>query len=119
MVEDGIFISPSFSMGNSIANEKDDYYDFNNPDEYLNAYGVCDNIDQVKKKFAKWFNDPDLRFCVSFTLVNKSDQPDSGGWRWHKWGPYIGTKSPRYEYLFDEGDDIEEVYCYHIYRLLN
>ena len=99
--------------------DKNEYFDFQNEDEYLGAYGVCDTIDQVKEKYSKWLNDPKLKFCISFTKVTKAEQPADGGWRWHKWGEYIGTKEPQYEYLYDEGDDIHEVYCYHIYQLLN
>jgi hypothetical protein len=58
----------------------------------------------------------DRRFTLAFTRVRKRDQPDEGGWRWHKWGEYIGEKSPQYEYLYDEGNEIEEVYCYHVYE---
>lgn len=52
-LETGIFISPSFSFGNSINNDKNEYFDFQNEDEYLGAYGVCDTIEQVKEKVFK------------------------------------------------------------------
>ena len=117
-VEDGIFISPSFSMGNTIANKKDSDFDFGN-DEYLSAGGFCDTIEQVKTKFKQWFEDPLLNFCVAFTKVSKSTQPEDGGWRWSKWGPYIGEKNPQFEYIYDEDDDIQEVFCYQIYHLLD
>jgi hypothetical protein len=47
------------------------------------------------------------------TEVRKDDQPKQGGWRWHKWGPYIGTHEKQFEYLADE-EGIERVFCYHI-----
>jgi hypothetical protein len=117
-VEDGIFISKSFSFGNSIIGEKDEYFDFGEDEngKYLGSYGVCDSIEQVKEAYAKWFNDEKLRFCVSFTSVKKSEQPADGGWRWHKWGEYIGDKDPQHEYLYDE-EGIEEVFVYHIYKI--
>jgi hypothetical protein len=118
-VETGIFISPSFSFGNLIADAKEEYFDFQDENDYLGACGVCDTIDQVKEKYSKWINDPELKFCISFSKVTKSEQSSEGGWRWHKWGEYIGTKEPKCEYLYDEDDDIQEVYCYHIYQLLN
>lgn len=114
-IETGIFISPSFSFGNLIVNNKNEYFDFDN----LGAYGVCDSIEQVKEKYSKWLEDSKLRFCISFKKVTKAEQPSEGGWRWHKWGEYIGVKNPQNEYLYDEDDDIQEVYCYHIYQLLN
>ena len=118
-IETGIFISPSFSFNNSIQNKKNEYFGFVSEDEYLGPYGVCDNAEQVKQKYSKWLNDPELKFCVSFTKITKSEEPESGGWRWHKWGSYIGDKNPQCEYIYDEDDDIQEVYCYHIYQLLD
>lgn len=116
-VEKGIYLSPSFSFGNGILNEKNDYFDFDDYD--LSPYGVCDNIEQVKERYKKWFEHPDFKFCVAFTKVLKSEQPESGGWRWGKWGEYIGEKTPRSDYLYDEGDDIQEIYCFHIYQILD
>ena len=116
--ETGIFLSKSFCFDNSIKNEKNDYFSFTNDLEYLSPYGVCDTIEQVKEKYKNWLNDTVLKFCISFTKVIKSEQPSIGGWRWHKWGKYIGNKNPEFEYLYDENDDIQEVYCYHIYQLL-
>lgn len=116
--ETGIFLSKSFSFGSSIKNKKNDYFNFSNNIEYLSFYGVCDTIEQVKKKYKHWLNDAVLKFCVSFTKVTKSKQPSIGGWRWHKFGEYIGDKNSEFEYLYDENDDIQEVYCYHIYQLL-
>lgn len=84
------------------------------PDLSIECYGVCDNVDQLIDQC------PELKskkrsFTITVTRVKKSNQPKEGGWRWHKWGPYIGTKSPQCEYLYDE-TDIEEVLCYHIYE---
>ena len=112
IIEDGIIMTNSYNFNHYIINTKDDYYDFDD----LGSYGVCDNIDQVKAKYAKWLNDPNLNFCISFTSVKKSEQSKSGGWRWHKWGGYIGTQDPKCEYLYDE-EDIEEVFAYHIFHL--
>ena len=53
-------------------------------------------------------------FVVGFTKVVKAEEPWDGGWRWHKWGEYIGDKTPECEYIVDEGPDITEVYCYSI-----
>jgi hypothetical protein len=47
--------------------------------------------------------------------VIKANQSHEGGWRWHKWGEYIGKYEPQYEYLYDE-PEIEKVYVYHIYE---
>lgn len=114
-IETGIYLCPHHNFGNDILNQKEDYFDFEN----LSSYGVSDNIEQVKEKYSKWLNNKDLNFCISFTLVSKNEQSETGGWRWHKWGNYIGTKKPKHEYLFNEDDSINEVYCFHIYQILD
>ena len=54
---------------------------------------------------------------IAIVLIIKKFQPEDGGWRWHKWGPYIGVKEPHAEYIFDEGDDIKFVWCFHLYGM--
>lgn len=49
------------------------------------------------------------------TSIYKNQQPPVGGWRWHKWGSYIGTYESKHEYLYDE--DIDMIYVYHIYEI--
>lgn len=80
----------------------------------INCYGVCDTPQQVVDKFPV-LKDSDRGFVVTVTKVEKSKQSDWGGWRWHKWGPYIGNQTPTMEYLYDE-PEIEEVWVYHIYE---
>ncbi len=116
--QEGIYMCPSFSFGNQISEKHNDYPEFDDNYEF-SPFGVCDNVEQVLERYKQWLEMPDRKFCVSFTKVTKSEQSSDGGWRWHKWGEYIGTKEPQYEYLYDEGDDIQEVYCYHIYEILN
>ncbi len=115
--ETGIYVCPHFNFHNEISNKKEEYFTFG--DYEMGAYGVCDTIEQVKEQYSKWLNDPEKDFCISFTKVEKSEQSSWGGWRWHKWGEYIGVKTPQCEYLYDEGEDIQEVYCYHIFQLLD
>lgn len=115
-IEPGIYICPHFNLGNDILNKKEDYFDFE--DFSLSPYGVCDNIEQVKNRYANWLNKTDFDFCISFTPVEASSQPHDGGWRWSKWGEYIGTQNSCREYLHDE-PEIELIYCFHIYRLLD
>ena len=59
--------------------------------------GVCDYPDQVKEKY------PELIQNVWFKPILRSDQESEwGGWRWRKWGQYIGEYSDdhRGEYLY-------------------
>lgn len=76
-------------------------------------YGVCDYPAQLIEKHPVIVTD-ERPLVVGFTKVVKADEPWDGGWRWHKWGEYIGDKTPECEYIADEGPDITEVYCYSI-----
>jgi hypothetical protein len=48
--------------------------------------------------------------------ISKKDQPYVGGWRWHKWGKYIGDQNPMCEYIADE-PEIDFVYVYNLYKV--
>lgn len=84
------------------------------PELSVNAYGVCDGIVNLLE-YCPELESSDRRFVVTLTPVFKRDQPSEGGWRWHKWGPYIGAYEPTCEYLYDE-EDIDVVFVYHIYE---
>jgi hypothetical protein len=64
-------------------------------------FGVCDNYQQILDQFPMLLTDP-RHFQIWLTQLHRKDEPAEGGWRWHKWGPYIGTQEPQYEYLYDE-----------------
>lgn len=115
-VQEGIYMSPHFSFGHQIQESHNEYPKFGENFE-LGPYGVSDNVEQVLEKYKEWLDSPERKFCISFTKITKSEEDSCGGWRWHKWGEYIGTKDPQHEYIYDEGDDIQEVYCYHIYEI--
>ena len=84
------------------------------PEIELGCYGVCDSLEQVKER-CKELSDPDREFVVTLTEVKRADQSPEGGWRWHKWGEYIGTHDIQCEYLYDE-EGIDRVDCFHIYE---
>lgn len=100
---------------NEVGEVKDEYNEWIDG-EFFDCIGVCDNIEQIKKKYQKWINDPDLKFFISVTKVVKSE---ARWFRWRKNGQYIGIKKPKHEYLYNEDDYIKEVYHFHIYQLLN
>ena len=86
----------------------------------FNSYGVCDSPEQFfGHALGKWIEASEKYYVVSFTKITKASQPAQGGWRWHKWGPYIGVHEPECEYIYDEGDEIQEVYCYHVFECLS
>lgn len=55
-------------------------------DERLEDYefGVCDSPQQLADKF------PTFRGIVWMTPIRREDEPKEGGWRWRKWGDYVG-----------------------------
>lgn len=81
--------------------------------------GVCDSPMQLFEKYKDIaLNHPNRKFVVAMVPLNKADQPKEGGWRWRKWGEYIGEQKPVMEYLADE-PVIETVYTFHIYEILD
>lgn len=83
------------------------------PGTYRSEYGVCDSIEQVLALFPE-LEAPGREFIVTLTPVLRANQSPDCGWRWHKWGPYIGAYKPKHEYLYDE--DIDKVFVYRIYE---
>ena len=82
------------------------------------SYGVADNIEQVVALYNNnedgWFKGNHVIFC---TKILKDPTEPCSGWRWHKWGSYIGTQNPQCEYLNDE-PEIDEVIVFHIYKVI-
>jgi hypothetical protein len=83
---------------------------------HMNSYGVIDSPEQFREYFGKVLEDDPRDFFVALTEIRKDEEPEEGGWRWHKWGPYYGTQNPQCEYIYDE-PEIESVYLFQIYAL--
>ena len=117
----GLYVNCGFNFHNAIADQSfDDLYNFDDEDESeadigVPSYGVADSVEQFIEKFGKKLEESPNEYCVGFTEVKRADQPKEGGWRWHKWGEYIGTKEPQYEYLHDE-PEIESVVTFSVMR---
>lgn len=86
-------------------------YDLDLP---IQSCGVCDNVEQILAACPELLTS-DRRFVICVHTIRKSTEPEDGGWRWHKWGPYIGTLNPQCEYLAHE-PEIEQVMTFHIYE---
>lgn len=104
------------------------------------AYGVSDNASQVLdnlkhaleiyltkdsthdfftrgKRLYKYLTKyPDAVYLIGFTPIFNHHNGASGGWRWHKWGRYLGKHTPQCEYL-DEEKNIDYVLIWHLYPL--
>ena len=119
-VRQGVYQIPTFNGERFITGQyKVDNYPVFGPapdGEYRGAYGVCDNANQILVTYPELVCS-ERRFTVTLCEVRREAQSETGGWRWHKWGRYIGTFEPQHEYLNDEVG-IDRVFCYHIYELV-
>ena len=81
-------------------------------------YGVADNVEQVLDLYNKnecgYFKG---NHVILFHKVVKNPDEPCSGWRWHKWGAYIGVQNPRCEYLNDE-PEINEVITFSICKVV-
>lgn len=124
-LEEGIFQCGHFNFDNHLEGLVYTFYDNFKRRELgeeslpggLCECGVADDVENFKKVYAAIIEHPERDFIVSVTSIIKDNEPSSGGWRWHKWGPYIGTKNPQHEYLFDEDDSIKEIIVFHVYEI--
>lgn len=112
-IDEGVYVRPDFGSSNCFPGY-DNYPELSKDGVYFGKYGVCDNYKQIIDKCQE-LNNPERTFIICLTPVRKENQSPDGGWRWHKWGDYIGDKKPKCEYLYDE-PEIDLIYCYHIYE---
>lgn len=81
----------------------------------FDSYGVADNLEQIKAKYAEMIAGPNS-IVIGITTITREDEPSSDGWRWCKWGAYIGTRQPQQDYLYDE-PEIESVIVFQVYAV--
>lgn len=101
---------------------ENEYWDVKYGDEYVNSYGVADNIEQIKEYYKRQIENKNEKYIISLSPVfqDKENKGKEDGWRWHKWGPYIGELDSKYEYLDDEdfGPDFQGyVICFRCYKI--
>lgn len=91
------------------------------PNYEKESYGVADNIEQIKEYYKEEIEDPDKKYCIALTAVwqERENKGKGGGWRWHKWGEYIGILNSQCEYLDDEdfGDDFQYILTFNLYAI--
>lgn len=83
-------------------------------------FGVADSPEQFYRKYGAYLNALPVDLCVFFVHIEKDpeNKGNGGGWRWRKWGPYVGEGTPQHEYLDDEDGFENGIYTYHIYETL-
>lgn len=79
------------------------------------TYGLCDNPDQILKKWSH-LEAGHQRHFITATPIYREHEPEWGGFRFHKWGEYIGEHELEYEYLVDQ-KEIDVIYVFHIHTL--
>lgn len=84
----------------------------------VGCYGVADTIEQIKEYYKEEIEDKENKYFIHLTPVFQ-EKGIRGGWRWHKWGEYIGELNPQYEYLNNEdfGDDFKYVIAFSICKV--
>jgi hypothetical protein len=85
---------------------------------HCGVYGVADNIEQIKKHFKSVIENETCCAVISVCEIDKANEPERGGWRWHKWGEYVGTHEITCEYIKDE-PIVEKVLCFHLHYIEN
>jgi hypothetical protein len=87
--------------------------------EGISKYGVCDSIEQFIGKFKDLLEKEPRNLAVFFTHIAKDPENagNGGGWRWHKWGEYVGEGEPTTEYLDDEPEFENGVYTYKVHDI--
>lgn len=93
--------------------EGEDWFSYDNPRK---NYGTADNVEQILKEYPELLNS-DRKFFITFYDIYRKDQPDWGGFRYHKSGKYIGKQNPKSEYLYDD-KHIDKIIKFHIYEIL-
>ena len=85
------------------------------------TYGVADSVLQIKEYYKEEIADPEKKYVIDMTPVwqHTENKGKGGGWRWHKWGEYIGELNPQCEYLDDEefAEDFEYVLTFTLYAV--
>ena len=121
MLMDGVYVSFNFralefeELGEQLTYEQQ--YGLY-PDYSKSQYGVADNLDQILEYYKEEIDSDDRFFIYVYPIYqDKSNRGNGGGWRWHKWGPYIGQLTPECEYLDDEDFYVDYVLIFHIVKI--
>lgn len=115
-LQQGVYRCSHWNFELEFRGYQDFHLDFPELRSGFGCYGVCDSPEQLISLLPEEVTAGPRQFVVSMVQILKSKTAPEGGWRWHKWGPYIGSQSPTCEYLYDE-PDIDEVWTYSIYEV--
>lgn len=93
--------------------------DLFSPTYHKISHGVADSIEQIKEYYKEEIEDQERKYFIECTPVFQH-KGERDGWRWCKWGEYIGTLDSQCEYLDDEdfGDDFKYIICFSINEVI-
>lgn len=77
-------------------------------------YGISDGVQDILDYYD--FEKDDRNFVIFLTEIRRKDQPEKGGFRWRKWGEYIGRQNVFCDYLYDE-PQIESIFVWEAYEV--
>lgn len=82
------------------------------------ANGVADSPEQVDALIGDFLRTKEEHFVVILTPIYKNPAAAGtyGGWRWSRWGQYIGTQDPKTDYL-DDDPVIDMVYVFQTWMI--
>lgn len=119
-VEKGFYLNDDFSSEKWFLRQ---YYGYSVHDSFVKirsalkehnvcSFGVADSIEQIQEYY-KVLEKTSEKFIVFMTPVYRKNH---GGFRFHKWGKYIGKHDIQSEYLYDQ-IDMDVVYTFRVLML--
>lgn len=109
---------PASSLGYGVSDNATQV--FNHLQQALETYLTKDNsypfFIRGKRLYKFLTANPNAIYMLGFHPVFNHHDGTLGGWRWHKWGPYLGKHTPQCQYL-DEEQNIDYVLIWHLYPL--
>lgn len=108
----GIYVDNALNTLLELQFMKREFQVFENDFRETDLYGLCDNEMQVCNKYKDLLEDKNRKFIIVLSNIYRNCQPDEYGFRFHKWGKYIGDYEITCEYLKNQTNmDKVVVYC--------
>lgn len=117
--EPGVYEFRDFQSYNFVGRPKQYYYESDDGFEW-SISGVCDNYNQVKEVYDELLSNETKKYIIVLYKFQQKFEPVRWGWRWKKFGNYIGKHNIQHKYLYDEDlSDINQdyIYCFRILRV--
>lgn len=120
LLEPGVYECAHWSFEHYVAERLERHwndFDMSDLESYVSPYIVCDNVQQAREYWVSQLEDPTEKYTMCVVPLYREEQSERGGWRWHKWGEYVGKQNSTHEYLYDD-KHIDLVYTAHLYKVV-